>query len=307
MDIKNLTTFLYAAELNSFTKAAEHLGFSQSTVSFQMKQLETELRSQLFERVNHTIALTEKGREVLRYAQQVTKLTQELQENMQEEKEVCGHVRMAMAESLCDVFFSRNFNSFYQQYPRISLKIYTAGTMELLRLVNQNEADMILTLDSHIYHTEYEIVREERVGVHFVTGADYPIGQSEKFSICDLIRHPFLLTEKGMSYRRMMDERLAELSLEMKPVLEIGNTTLICSLLTQNLGISFLPDYVTEQDVAEGRLRYLEVEEFEIEVWKQLLHHRKKWISPQMEAVMKHCVEKAFSDDSAPKRGRDHR
>ena len=63
MDIKNLTTFIYVAELNSFTKAAEKLGFSQSTVSFQIRQLERELNSQLFERVNHTIALTEKGRE----------------------------------------------------------------------------------------------------------------------------------------------------------------------------------------------------------------------------------------------------
>lgn len=294
MDIKNLTTFIYAAELNSFTKAAEHLGFSQSTVSFQIKQLEIELNSQLFERVNHTIALTEKGREVLKYAHQITKLTQELQENMQEEKEICGQVRMAMAESLCDVFFGRNFSSLYQQYPKISLKILTAGTVELLRLVNQNEADLILTLDSHIYNTEYVIVCEEQVGVHFVTGAGYPVESSGKISIYELLRHPFILTEKGMSYRRMLDEKLAELSLEIKPVLEIGNTSLITSLLAQDLGISFLPDYVTEQGVAEGRLRYLEADGFEIEVWKQLLYHRNKWISPQMEAVMQHCVERAF-------------
>ena len=57
---KSLTTFIYVAELNSFTKAAEKLGFSQSTISFQIRQLERELNSQLFERVNHTIALTEK-------------------------------------------------------------------------------------------------------------------------------------------------------------------------------------------------------------------------------------------------------
>ena len=76
MDIKNLVTFIHVAELNSFTKAAKKLGYSQSTVSFQIRQLETELNSQLFERINHTIALTEKGREVLKYAHQVSKLTQ---------------------------------------------------------------------------------------------------------------------------------------------------------------------------------------------------------------------------------------
>ena len=67
MDIKNLTTFIHVAELGSFTKAAEALGFSQSTVSFQIKQLETELNSQLFERINHTVVLTEKGQESIKF------------------------------------------------------------------------------------------------------------------------------------------------------------------------------------------------------------------------------------------------
>ena len=65
MDIKNLNTFILVAEMNSFSKAAVKLGYSQSTVSFQIKQLEQEFNSQLFERINHTVALTEKGREVL--------------------------------------------------------------------------------------------------------------------------------------------------------------------------------------------------------------------------------------------------
>ena len=69
MEIRNLITFVQVAELNSFTKAAKALGYSQSTVSFQIKQLETELNCMLFERINHTISLTEKGREVLAYAQ----------------------------------------------------------------------------------------------------------------------------------------------------------------------------------------------------------------------------------------------
>ena len=68
VDIKNLITFIHVAELNSFTKAAEKLGYSQSTVSFQIRQLENELNTQLFERINHTIALTETGVQVLNYA-----------------------------------------------------------------------------------------------------------------------------------------------------------------------------------------------------------------------------------------------
>lgn len=54
---------------------------------------------------------------------------------------------------------------------------------------------------------------------------------------------------------------------------------------------------MTEQAVAAGRLVYLQTEPFEIGVWKQLLYHRNKWISPQMKAVMQHCVEHMFASN----------
>ena len=67
MDLQGLNIFVQVAELNSFTKAGELLGYSQPTVSFQIKQLEKELGVQLFDRIGHTINLTDAGREVLKY------------------------------------------------------------------------------------------------------------------------------------------------------------------------------------------------------------------------------------------------
>lgn len=295
MDLKNLITFIHVAELNSFTKAGAVLGFSQSTVSFQIKQLESELDCQLFERINHTVVLTERGREVLDYAHQISKLTQKLKENRSEERAVAGHIRLAMSDSLCDSLLRENFNTFREQYPGITLKIIAAGTEEMFRLINHNEADAILTLDNHIYNTEYVIVREERVGMHFVAGADCPLDRAAPILVQRLLEQPFILTEKGMSYRRLMDERLAGMSLEVQPVVEIGSTDLICTLVEQGVGISFLPDYVTAKRVAAGKLFYLNVPDFEIEVWKQLLYHRDKWVSPQMESVLRYCRSREFS------------
>lgn len=295
LDLKNLITFIHVAELNSFTKAAKTLGYSQSTISFQIKQLESELDSQLFERINHTIALTEKGREVLNYAHQINKLTQELEKNMQNEQSINGHIRLAMADSLCDSLLSEKFLDFRNQHPGLTLKIIAAGTEEMFRLLNHNEADMILTLDNHIYNTEYVIVKEEKIGVHFVASPKFAMARSDIISIWELARQPFILTEKGMSYRRLMDEKLAEMSLEIHPVLEIGSTNLICSLVEQGIGISFLPDYVTEKSIASGNMVYLNIRHFEIEVWKQLLYHRDKWVSPQMESVIQYCISREFS------------
>lgn len=295
MDIKNLITFIHVAELSSFTKAAKKLGYSQSTVSFQIKQLEEELSAQLFERINHTVALTQKGREVLKYAHQISKLTTELEENMQDGEEVKGHVRLAMADSLCDSLLGEKFLEFRHRYPGITLKIIAAGTEEMFRLMNHNEVDAILTLDNHIYDTEYVIEREEKIGVHFIASANHPLAGKRTLSVKELMNQPFILTEKGMSYRRLLDEKLAGLSLEIRPVLEIGRAGLICAMVEQGAGLSFLPDYITEKEAAAGRIVYLNVDDFEIEIWKQLLYHRDKWISPQMESVMRYCVSREFS------------
>ena len=293
MDTKNLTTFIYVAELRSFTKAADRLGFSQSTVSFQIKQMENELGCQLFERINHTVQLTEKGREVLEYAHQINRMTRELKDSMKEET-ASGYIRLAMADSLCTSLLYRDFLHFRELYPNIALKIIAAGTEEMFRLMNHNEADAILTLDNHIYNTEYRILQEEKVRTFFVAGADTEIASASSLSIEELLLQPFILTEKGMSYRRLLEEKLAELSLEIQPVLEIGSTELICSLVEQGAGISFLPEYVIKDRVKAGTLVCLPVSGLEIHVWKQLLYHRNKWVSPQMEKVLQYCVDREF-------------
>lgn len=293
MDIKNLITFIHVAELMSFTKAAELLGYSQSTVSFQIKQLEKELNTQLFERINHIVVLTERGKEVLQYAHQIHKLVLDLKE-MNNENQIKGHITLAMADSLCNELISKSFVDFEKQNPFMTLKIITADTNEMFRLVNHNEVDAILTLDHHIYNMEYVIAREKREMVHFICGLECPLAKEEHLTIQHILSYPFILTEKGMSYRRIMDEKLAELSLEIQPVLEIGNTSLICELVKQNVGLSFLPDFVTEKAVKNQQLIRLNVDGFYVEVWKQLLYHRDKWISKQLERVIQYCIEREF-------------
>ena len=294
MDLKNLTTFIHVAELGSFTKAGAALGCSQSTISFQIRQLEEELEYPLFERINRTVVLTDKGREVLAYAQQIQKMTQQLKQNMHEGSPRAVRIRVAMSDSLCNSLLEENYQEFLRAHPDIHLKIIAAGTEEMFRLLDHNEVDAILTLENHIYNTEYVIVREEKAAHHFVAASSSPLAALGQISPEELVRQPFILTEKGMSYRQQLDEQLAQRSLEINPVLEIGNPHLICQLVQQNVGISFLPDFVTEKAVKAGKLVHLQVPEIQVNIWKQLLHHRDKWISPQIDAVLQYCVKKEF-------------
>ena len=128
MEFRNLTTFIHVAELGNFTKAADQLGYSQSTVSFQIKQLEEELDCLLFERINHTITLTERGHELVAYAHKILGLTDEFKENISQEQSYKGHVHIVTPDSVCDEMISCRYINFHKEYPGISIKFTTADT-----------------------------------------------------------------------------------------------------------------------------------------------------------------------------------
>ena len=288
MDLRNLHTFVQVAESGSFTRAAEKLGYSQPTVSIQIRQLEQELGVMLFDRIGHTVRLTDKGHEALQHAQRICHMCQEMTLEAGEDTAPRGLIRLAMADSMCAPLVLRGVSRFQKQYPHVSLRIMTAGTGELFSLLDHNEADIVCTLDNHIYNTNYVIANEEKIGVHFVIAADHPLARAEHITIEELLAQPFLLTEQGMSYRRLMDELLARDSLEIRPVLEIGRADIICDLVEHGMGASLLPDYVTEESVRKGTLVRLNVPRYEPDLWKQLLYHRDKWLSPQMRSVITH-------------------
>lgn len=290
MDLRNLNIFIEAAELGSFTRAGEKLGYSQPTVSFQIKQLEKELGVQLFDRIGHTVTLTDAGRDALAYAHDICRMSREMVLGSAERREPNGVLRLAMADSLCEPLIAGHFGQFRRAYPKVSLHISTGDTGEQLQLLDHNEVDMVCSMDDHIFDTGYVIADEEEIGVHFVASAANDLAGREAVSMEELLAQPFLLTEKGMSYRRMLDGKLARDSLEIRPVLETGRADLICLLVQQNMGLTFLPDYVTEEGVRAGRLVRLHVRNFQMSVWKQILYRRDKWVSLPMRAMIDHLA-----------------
>lgn len=298
MDLNSLQVFIQVAELNSFTRAGEKLGYSQPTVSFQIKQLEQELGVQLFDRIGHSISLTDAGHDALAYAQEICRLSQEMTLNTSRRYEPEGKVRLALADSLCAPLIAAGYAAFRAAYPKVSVHLTSAGTGEMFRLLDHNEADIVCTLDRHIYDTAYVIAAEEEIGVHVVAATDHPLAKRKQVSIHELLNEPFLLTEKGMSYRRLLDERLAQLSIELHPVLELGRTELLCELVEQGSGLSVLPDYVTRKAMDAGRLVRLQVGELDLTVWKQLLYRRDKWMSLPMQVLLQHLAKLSLTEST---------
>ena len=200
-------------------------------------------------------------------------------------------LHIGMAESLCQMLIIDEFSTFRQNYPQLSLCVTTASTEDLLKLLDHNEVDLICTMDHHLYDINYQIISEEKIPAHFICSVSHPLAQKQNIDVKELLNEPFMLTEKGMSYRRLMDEQLAKLSLEITPVLEFSNPSQITQLVEQGQGLSFLPDYVTKPFLEKGTICYLDVPEFQIDVWKQIVVHRDKWMSASLKAVLNHLSQ----------------
>ena len=295
MELRNLITFIYVAELGSFTKAAEQLGYSQSTISFQIKQLEDELGCLLFERINHTITLTEQGHELVSYAHQVRALTEDFKETLAKE-DLRGHLHIVTPDSVCEEMISAHYADFHRKYPSIYIRFSTGDSGNLLHMLDRNEADVIITLDHHLYNKDYVVAKEQKIPMHFVASSESKFAHCKGLSIKDIIGEPFVLTEYGQGYRRVFDRELAKRSIEITPVLEIGRTDIITSVLVENDMISFLPDFVTDDLIAEGKLCYLDVVDMNIDIWKQLIYHKNKWLSKSMKTFIEYIKTHEFTN-----------
>ena len=295
MELRNLITFIHVAELGSFTKAAEQLGYSQSTISFQIKQLEDELGCLLFERINHTITLTEQGHELVSYAHQVRALTEDFKETLAKE-DLRGHLHIVTPDSVCEEMISAHYGDFHRKYPSIYIRFSTGDSGNLLHMLDRNEADVIITLDHHLYNKDYVVAKEQKIPMHFVASSESRFAHCKGLSIKDIIGEPFVLTEYGQGYRRVFDRELAKKSLEITPILEIGRTDIITSVIMENDMISFLPDFVTDELISSGKLCYLDVVDMNIDIWKQLIYHKNKWLSKSMKTFIEYIKTHEFTN-----------
>ena len=296
MELRNLITFTHVVELGSFTRAAELLGYSQSTISFQIKQLEDELDCLLFERINHTISLTDRGRDLVSYAHQVRAITDEFKESFAKEGQLSGHIHIVTPDSVCDEMINSHYIDFHKKYPEISIRFTTGDSALMLDMLDHNKADIIITLDQRTYNKDYIIAKEEPLSTHFVASANSKFANAKGLSIKDIVNEPFILTEYGQGYRRVFDSELSKMSLEITPVLEIGRTDIITTMLAESEMISFLPDFVTKDLIELGKLCYLDVSDVRIDIWKQLIYHKNKWMTKSLKTFIDYIKKEEFSN-----------
>ena len=121
MEIRNITTFVRVAELQSFSRAAEQLGYSQSAVTVQIRQLEQELGLLLFERIGKQVRLTENGSRFVLRALDILNAVDAAKNMAYEPERVFGKLRIATAESLLISVLPPVIMKFRQRCPEVEI------------------------------------------------------------------------------------------------------------------------------------------------------------------------------------------
>lgn len=163
-------------------------------------------------------------------------------------------------------------------------------------MLDHNEADAIITLDSHSYRKNYIIAQEAPLSMHFVTNANSKYAGLQGLKIQDIVSEPFILTEYSQGYRRVFDKELEKKSLDITPILKIGRMDIITHVLAESNIISYLPDFVTQESIDAGKLCYLDVIDMNIDIWKQPIYHKNKWMSKSLKTLFNYLKENEFQN-----------
>lgn len=286
MEFRNILAFIMVAEQGSFTLAAKKLGYVQSTVTVQIKQLEVELNLVLFDRIGKNVQLTSDGQNFLKYAYSIMNLMNEAKSYGKEEKDLKGQIRIGTLESLLIWILSKKIHTFYKTYPFITITTKTAPSNELLHSLKQNELDLAFVLGNKIRSNNYVCVWEQPVNMVFVTHPYNEIFLEKEVYLTNLVNYPLILTENSGLYRKTLDDIALQKGMTIQPNFIIDNTSAIIKMLKSNFGISFLPFYTVEEDIKNGELSIVDVKDCNVVLWQQLFYHKDKWITPQIQNII---------------------
>lgn len=292
MDLKYLNTFITIVEEGSFTKAAEKLNYTQSTITFQIGQLEQELSSQLFEKIGRHMVLTKAGTQLIPYVNDVLTSIDRMQYFKDDLARFQGSIKIGIAETQLCYQMPDILKAFHQQAPKARLFLRSMNCYDIRdELLNG-------TLDLGVF---YEDVGGFGSNLTTYLLDEYPVilvASPEMKKICPDFITPdqkilvsFIINEPDCIFRQLFEQYLREKSIIIDHTIELWSISTIKNLVKNNVGISFLPKFAVQEELDRGELVEINTGLANTKISAVCGHHKNKWISPLMQAFLNLCVK----------------
>lgn len=286
MEFRQLKAFLAVAKARNFTKAAEMLDYSQSSITGQVSSLEKELGAKLFERLGRKVALTQEGELFLKYAEGIVRLASEAKGAIAA-MEPKGTLSIGAPETLCVFRLPGILQEYGKRYPGVDLILKRCTREDLSPWLKNSLIDVAFFIGRNIYTPDLvsEVLVLEQMVV--VAGAGHPLVKSAPVSPRDMEGQTLILCEGKCSYRVVFQGILDKAGVQSGSVLEWGSMEAIKKCVAGGLGITLLPRVAVEEELRMGTLVDLNWSGPEFDINTQIFYHKDKWISPAISALIK--------------------
>ncbi|MFF0826431.1 LysR family transcriptional regulator [Brevibacillus sp. NPDC003359] len=283
MEIRHLVTFIAIVELGGFTKAANHLGYAQSTITSHIKALETELGRPLFDRIGKQVILTEVGKKLMPHAKKMLEIYDGIKEVTSMEGEISGHITITIAEYLLLYRFPPIFEEFKRKYPHVSIEWHHVDPLTFQEELSNGSTDLVFMLGKQVNNSNMycETIVEEQM--MFLYPNDFNINNQ-----LDLKKSSLLVTNKGCSYRTLLEQFVEKSNIGIQSSIEFWSIESVKQSIIGGLGVSILPRITVEKELRDHKLIG---ETYEETLFTFMLYPRNKWLSPAVTEFI-HIVRK---------------
>lgn len=241
MELRQLRYFVKVAETLNFSEAAKALYVTQSTLSQQVRQLEAELGTPLFERSSHHVALTEAGSVILANARQALREAEMCAERINDINDLStGTLNIGVTYSFSPIL-TETILTFTKRYPRIKLNILYKPMSELMTLLRDGTVDFALAFrpSQPVEGVESHILFQNQLSV--IVGTHHPLAGRQRLSVAELAQYDLALPSKGLQARNALDMILPP-GIPLKVRIELNEVNILLQLIRGSMMVTVLAE-----------------------------------------------------------------
>lgn len=285
MEMTYLRTFREVVKTGSYTRAAETLGYAQSSVTTQIQKLEAAYGVVLLERFGRGMKLTLAGEALLRYADEIAKLHDESKEVVSKQSK--GTLSVGTIETLAAFYLPPYLQAYRKLFPEINVLLQPGNEPQIIESVKEGELDVGIILDPPFSDPELHttVLREEQLVI--IAHPDHRFAGKEEIRLEDIESESLILTEDGCTYRAMLLKLLRSGHIGYRLAYEFGNLEAIKQCVTYGLGIALLPRIAVAEAVRQGQVVAIPFVHPECRFYTQLIYAKKKWQSNPFQGFIK--------------------
>ena len=233
MELRQLKYFVRTAQTLNFSEAARSLYISQSTLSQQIKSLENELGTVLFQRDSHSASLTQSGAKLLPLAIQTIQDAEACKAQVNDLKEMLtGELNIGVTYSFSHIL-TETVKNFVREYPGVKLNIFYRNMEELMEALRHREVDFVLAFKPGQPYNEIDSSNLFSDKLSVIMRRDHPLANRESISLEELDRYRLAIPAKGLQARNALEEYICIERSNLNVCLEINEANILLDIIQE--------------------------------------------------------------------------